>query len=104
MSETYGFYNVEVIIDGKEYMCSGEVEFEYEPGEPDEKWGHHGATPGYGPEASSIYVTCMDEVSWEDDKGVLHTDMNDFPMDDIKADIESHFDDNQDELIDSVEK
>lgn len=104
MSESYAFYHVEVIIDGKEYMCSGEVEFEYEPGEPDEKWGYHGATPGYGPSASSICVTCMDEVSWEDDKRVLHTDMNDFPMDDIKADIESHFDDNQDELIDSVEK
>ena len=94
MSDTYGFSDIEAIVDGKLYMCHGEINYEYEPGEPDEKWGYFGATPGYASQATGLSVQCLDEVSHEDEKGKLHTDMNEFPLDQIKAEIVSWFQEN----------
>lgn len=53
-------------------VCNGEVDYEYEPGEPDEPWGHWGATPGCAAQADGIVVTSIDEATWEDENGKLH--------------------------------
>lgn len=105
MNENYSFTEIEIEIDGRVYMCSGELSFEYEPGEPDEPMGYWGATPGHGPSATDIEIICLDEASWCDDEdnefdasGELHI------AETIKDHIVEHFMDNQDVLTEHYER
>ena len=64
----FDFEDIEVTLDdGRLFMCRGELEFEYEPAEPDEPWGYWGATPGHGASANDIEITEVYADHYDDD-------------------------------------
>tara|TARA_A200000159_G_C7155061_1_gene268851 strand:- start:90 stop:410 length:321 start_codon:yes stop_codon:yes gene_type:complete len=99
----YTINDIEITIpSGKLFMCSGELDFEYEPGEPDEPWGHWGATPGYASQATSIEVTEL-ECDYEDDAGKLHQPTKE-ERKAIEEAIVQYYEDNNELITESYEE
>ena len=103
MTFTYNFEDLEITLgEGFEFSCTGEVEFEYEAGEPDEPWGYWGATPGCASSASGIECIDLDAVTWDaQDKEVKPTEKE---LKELKESVEVYFLDNQEILTEDVEK
>lgn len=103
-TETYEFYETEFGFKDWIFTCSGTLQFDYTPAEPDEPFGYMGATPGHGEMFEDITVTCLDEVEWEDEDGNLIKDMNYLPVDiaELEETIEGYFDANPDELKEQI--
>jgi hypothetical protein len=99
----FNFNDIEITIpSGKLFMCSGELEFEYEAGEADEPWGHWGATPGYASQATSIEVTEL-ECDYEDEDGKLHQPTKD-EVKAIEQAIVLYYEDNNELITESYEE
>lgn len=89
---------LEIESNGKHYFCSGSVEFEYEPGEPDHKPAGGGGTPGCDASATDINAI-LDEASDCEDNDI--TDPKE--LEEVRLCVETHFKDNQDKLVESWE-
>jgi hypothetical protein len=100
MMSEYEFEDLDVEHKGQSFTCSGTLQFDYTPAEPDEPFGYMGATPGHGEMFEDITVTCLDKVEWEDEDGNLIRDMNYLPGDvaELKETIEGYFDANTDKI------
>jgi hypothetical protein len=98
----YKFYDIEITIDEELYMCTGTISFEYEPGEPDEPWGYHGATPGYASSANDIDVLNLASAVWCDEFGQPY-DKSLIMRSEICDAIVDYFENNNSILTDEVE-
>lgn len=86
------FADVESTINGVTYMCEGTICFSYQPGEPVRQPTHldDDGDPG-SPDEFGDWNVIVDSVSWEDENDVEQTDINESPIDAIKADLIEHF-------------
>lgn len=94
------FHDVEAIIESVSYMCQGTVSFLFQPGEPCRQPRHleDDGDPG-SPDEFDDWSVSVDSVSWEDENEMEQTDINESPIDAIKADLISHFKANPGELV-----
>lgn len=46
MNHEFEDIHIDSLDDNVTFVCDGEIEYTIEWGEPDERWGYHGATPG----------------------------------------------------------
>ena len=99
----YNFEDLEITLgEGFEFSCTGEVEFEYEAGEPDEQLGHWGATPGCASSASGIECVDLEAITWDaQDNEVKPTEKE---LKELKESVEVYFLDNQEILTESHEE